>query len=152
MSDSAYAITNMPANAGDNIFFSVWFSTVSGSSDADINFYVSNKSVTPNVTSSFSVRLKRYAGIASSAEWIYERPQLSDGSLATLAKPISNSQNTVPFNGNSYKLDAMTVVWTSLADASNIYNITMKNTSSTVLASTGSISSSNFNVTWKNYK
>lgn len=115
----------------------------------DVNFYLSNSG--QSKSTSFTVRIYTYNTINTSAEWIVERPIINGTYHNNYAKTSTFGNSYTSFSSCSYLLSTSSS-YTVLTDASNIYNLKMKETSTGhYLAQPGSISSGSFNVNWLNY-
>lgn len=140
--DSAYQLTNFSVSPGDDIFVSMYID-FSVSSGINLIYYYHN--YTTSKYTSVTVNVTSYSGIATSAEWIFERPSTSSG-YAYLARPTVNSAYQVPFTSCGYRNSSS--VWKSASGSQYyIYNPSTGNT----LATASSMSSNAFTATWKNY-
>lgn len=115
---------NIPVHPGDNIYTRVYLSGFpSGSCNA--TFYVSNSTTGKN-TGFFVKNFRNYAKVATSAEWISERPQYTNGSYTNYPKGYTNGYNRVDFWDCQY-LDAYgkTSYKTITNSTSNLLALTM---------------------------
>lgn len=131
-----------PISPGDDVYFS----TTVSSASSGINLIYSFQDFTKSTFTSVTVNVTDYTGITDTAEWIFERPAYGSQLYYNLARPTVDSSNVVNFVVCKYQssLNGAFTAATSGTQA-DIYN------GSTALATSSSLSSGKFSVTWKNY-
>lgn len=136
--NSAHQLANFSVSPGDDIFISMWLETYGNG----FNIYYYYHNYTTNVYSTVIVYITSFAGIASTGEWIFERPFLGQD-YSKLARPTLNGNYQAIFTQCGYK--DSNAVWHS--GSGSQYDIYTYRT----VATASAMSSESFTATWHNY-
>lgn len=132
-------VSGITINPGDQVYAYVYLSDFP-SSGCTVTFYFSNRTRGQN-TSFFSKTFPNYADVATSAEWISERPDYGTSGIPSydyypVTKDTAGSKQ-VDFWASQYCTTFGGSTYTTLADTSSVYKYYTPTCSPTALSSNG---------------